>query len=317
MSRLTILIPSRDVNDCEELLVSVLQNRPRATDVVVVHSLPYEDPYDLRAEVEFLHLPGNPSQTCRINAGLRASRGEIVHLLAPGMRVTEGWIDAVLPWFDQPATAAVSPLIVSAEDASQLTAGVGYRSGGTRLVRGQLSETRAGVRRGVLGPTLRAGFFRRQAVLELGGFCESVGDHFADVDLALSLAEAGWQAVVEPHCRIEEITAASSTLESAFMTGRQAERLFWRHAKYNGWLGSLVQHPFILAGELLAAGGRWSLFSQLFGRLFALAELGLSARHIRQIEAVRETRQEPDSGPAILPFPRGQAALRTAHRRAA
>lgn len=317
MSRLTILIPARSVAECDDLLVSVLQNRPRGTDIVVAHSAPYDDPYDLAAEVRFVKVAGKTSHTGLLNAGLQTIRGEFVHVLAPHMRVVEGWTEAPLAWFDQPEIAAVSPLCTSVDDDQQMIAGVGYQVGGKRkVIAGSHAECLTRCAKEVLGPTLSAGFYRRRALVELGGFSESVGDQLADIDLALSLHEAGWQAVVDPRSRVI-VVQPQSAVESAWSEGWHTERLFWRHVRLQGWPLSLVCHPWVAMAAVLSDLPRGGAFLQLAGRLLACLELGTSARHTQAVQIARTAKRQVEPAPTLLPFPVGKRLPQQAERRAA
>ena len=58
MPRLAIIISAvGSIEALENTLVSVLENRPADCDVVVVHSKPYSDPYELKNEVRFVSAP--------------------------------------------------------------------------------------------------------------------------------------------------------------------------------------------------------------------------------------------------------------------
>ena len=87
--------------------------------------------------------------------------------------------------FADPTVGCVSPkLALAGSDRESVVRGVSYRAGGMR----RLDRVRASHRRGrvgsILGPTMAAGFFRRETVLAVGGFCPDVGDELADIDMA-------------------------------------------------------------------------------------------------------------------------------------
>ena len=71
MPRLSIIIPHRN-NDqrLEETILSVLENRPRDCEVIVVHDGSYRDPYDLGDEVVYVQEEPNSSAVELLNAGL-------------------------------------------------------------------------------------------------------------------------------------------------------------------------------------------------------------------------------------------------------
>ena len=56
--RLSIVIPmTTGAGDLEDTLVSVLENRPDESEIVVVLARPYADPWNLRDEVRFVQAP--------------------------------------------------------------------------------------------------------------------------------------------------------------------------------------------------------------------------------------------------------------------
>ncbi len=99
MPRLSIIIPTLgDWESLETTLVSVLQNRPPLSEVIVVLNRTYDDPYDLEGEVRFVEVPGRtPSKHRRaglvelVNTGLAAADSELLHVLSCGMTVGDGW----------------------------------------------------------------------------------------------------------------------------------------------------------------------------------------------------------------------------------
>ena len=109
MTRLSIIIASSsDAAACEDTLASVLQNRPTDADIWLVHSLPYDDPYGLGEEVNFLQS-SRSTIAGRVAVACEQVRGEVVHLLPAGATVTEGWTDAAVAHFAQRGVGEVTP----------------------------------------------------------------------------------------------------------------------------------------------------------------------------------------------------------------
>src|SRR4029079_2160236 len=89
--RLSIIIPCLGGGaEFDGTLVSVLQNRPADCEVLVAHSEPYDDPYDLRGEVHFIEVPA-ASLVERLTDALDAASGEIVHIIGCGLEARESW----------------------------------------------------------------------------------------------------------------------------------------------------------------------------------------------------------------------------------
>lgn len=284
MNRLTIMIPCLGpVESCEDTLVSALQNRPADSDIVVVHTQPYADPYDLRREVQFLVVSGEPDLCALINSGLEVAGGDVVHLLSPDLLVREGWTDAALRWFEAPAIGAVSPWLITPE-GRVTAAGVAYSAGGARTVVCGDAKTVDSRHHAVIGPTLRGAFYRRQALVALGGMSSHVGAELADVDIALSLRESGWKMAVEPCCRLTDNQAATSA-RHGYQAGVQAERLFFRHSPERDTAWAYLSHPLVAACDVLRQLPHPATITQLLGRTAAWLESGKHRDHAERIAA--------------------------------
>jgi hypothetical protein len=289
VSRLSIIIPLWADNELfEDTLASVLQNRPSESEVLVVHSLPYDDPYGLQGEVQFVPTGANAGRSRMINAGCHAARGEILHVLQPGILACDRWAEAALRPFDDPQVCAVAPLAVAAEDAERIVAaGLRYTRGGRRLrhaVGGKLSKSPRVLRRAICGPALFAGFYRRWIWEAIGGFCERLDVDSADIDFALSLQSLGYRSTLEPDS-VVRATAAVVDETASFGSGRDAERVFWRHAATQGWPASLMLHPWAVLGSVLRDWQRPGGYLQLVGRIASL--LGISC-HLTHAAKVRQ-----------------------------
>jgi len=284
--RLTIIIPSPHAPEhFEDTLASVLQNRPQDCEVIVAHGHSYADPYGLRGEVRFLQVSGNPQITDLLNSGLEAARGTIVHTLACGTSVEEGWADAALEHFEDEEVASVTPLLVDTRDPSQvITAGVGHSSLGTRqlLGKGKLSRECRGLASRVQGPVLAAGFYRRSVLIALGGFATNLGDELADLDFALSAKALGMCTNLETGSRVLANDEATQSIllcnPRSFAAGRQAERLFWRHQSQFGSVASVL-HPMAVAGETVLNLTSLAGIGRFLGRCVAALEFGTTRQH--------------------------------------
>jgi hypothetical protein len=300
----------------ESTLASVLQNRPADCEVLVVQPRAYDDPYDLRAEVRFVQAPADSSLVDLINLGIESASGAIVHVLSCDVEVIDGWTEPALVHFDDPTVGSVSPLVVAEDGGRVLSRGVRYAAGGRRKLHRQ-GPTRWRPWAGpVAGPTLAAGFYRREAVLSVGGFCGAVGVELADVDLACSLRAIGLRAVHEENSVVtSRVPAAVCRL--SWHHGRQAERLFWRNAAAAGWCRALFLHVWTVACELASNAHRPTIVSQLCGRALAAWELAEYRRHYRQLQAAR--RAAPQSPRTVLRFKqsRDAGAQKVLHPRAA
>jgi hypothetical protein len=312
--RLSILIPCPGgAHDFDSTLVSVLQNRPADCEVLVVHAEPYDDPYALAGEVRFEHLTGTSNVARLINQGCQLARGEFVHVLGCGLEVEEGWTEAALQHFIDPEVAAVSPLVMQPDGRRVVAAGVNYARAGWRKIAGVgLAEnSRKLVRMRIAGPTLEAGFYRREVLELVGGFDEKLATEHADVDLALLLARCEQCAVVEPASRV----FAGKVIQperpgGSFGRGRSAERLFWRHASPMGLVLSLLLHPLAVLADLVSQRPDMGQIMSLLGRALAALEFGSWVAYRRRAEqAVERVQSErPPAAIVSLTVARAKAA---------
>jgi cellulose synthase/poly-beta-1,6-N-acetylglucosamine synthase-like glycosyltransferase len=316
--QLSIVIPCvRDAVSFEATLASVLQNRPDDCEVFVVQPRAYSDPYQLEGEVVFVQAPADAVTADLINLGFQRAAGSIVHVLSCDAEVREGWTTPAVAHFDDPVLGSVSPLVVTKHASAVVARGVRYTPGGRRRVCGATGRLRQNAAAWpVAGPTLTAGFYRREAVLQVGGFCRDVGEVLADVDLALALRTLGWRTVHEPDSIVTTDQPVPTTGLS-LRSGREAELLFWRNGAGTGWWQALLCHPGTLLGELVGNLHRPAVVLQMAGRAQGACEYVCRHRH----------RSAPrDAGAAvqrfhrdIVPFSRGYDTEHkpSAHPRAA
>jgi len=292
VTRLSIVIPC--LGPCEQFedtLASVLQHRPDRSEIIVVHRRPYADPYHLQGEVTFSHVEST-TLVDLVNDAVQDSRGEVIHVLASGSEVRDGWTHAALRHFADPRIAAVAPLVLQLASPGRIeTMGVRYTLGGERISVGHdvaipdhhvlLDE--------VLGPSLLAGFFSKDALLALGGFCRDVGDELADIDFALALRDLGCRTVLEPKSQVSYASPVGRrSLLGAISRGIGAETLFWRHWAKEGRAAGIVAHPLTTLVEALRHEGLLGGSLKLLGRTLGLSSIRAGGAYQQQLSAAAE-----------------------------
>lgn len=305
MPRLSIVIPvCGNLKRLEDTLVSVLENRPDDSEILVVLDDVYDDPYNLKDEIRFVDAPRGASLAAIIRLGIEASQAAVVHVLACGALVQEGWTDAVLPHFGDPWVAAVSPLVLETGVPERVvSAGLTYRRGGRARVLGRGLSVQAVTDDGamVLGPLATAAFYRKAALDMVGRFPDLPSEELAAVDVALRLAYVGFRTVRELRCRLQA-EPMPPRRRGSFRRALHAERLFWRWAPCFGFLGSLPAHATSVAIELLRSLPRLTLPSELAGRLLGLCCFASGVRHGRELKRLREAARAAVAGAAAPHF---------------
>ena len=282
--RLSVVVPVVDAAMLEETLVSVLEHRPEHCEIVVALGTAYDDPWNIREEVTFVEAPRAAGLVGCVMAGMAAAEGDVIHVLAPGWRATDGWTEPALRHFANPAVAAVVPLAVAESDHDQPVAAGIRRTPGGRSVTIVPRRKSGGIATGPLpsAPLLEAGFWRAE-VLRGIGLSTACGDALAAADAAAGLAAARAQVVLEPAARV--VSGPVPGRSSAFLAGLRAERLFWRSLACERIVPALLAH----AGEVLrhaATTAPLGTFAMLAGRLTALMQFGSCFGRTRQLRAL-------------------------------
>jgi hypothetical protein len=267
--RLSIIIPASGNWDAlENTLVSVLQNRPPRSEVVVVHNGLYKDPYDLKDEVRFVEGAARSRLVELMNAALAASRSELVHLLPCGAVACDGWTAGAIRHFADSRVSAVAPVVLNVHSPTHvLSAGCHWLAAGRETAHPSgwpLSEL--GTAGGWTGPDHAVAFYRRSALAEVGAFDATLSPGFAAIDLSLRLIQAGGQVRLESESRVM-IDPSLLGCDGPFARAWQRERLFWRHRGKRGWLRSMAAHASLLAMETLRNVPWPRAAAELAGRL--------------------------------------------------
>jgi GT2 family glycosyltransferase len=307
-SELSIVIPSHSRPDLLRFcLASVARFAPPSTEVIVVDD-GSQDACVSRAADEF---PGvkvvrrlRAGGFCvAANAGIAVASAPVVELLNDDAEVTEDWASAALTWFADERIAAVAPLVLQNDSARRErglpplidTAGDEYDFGGFAVKRGHGLEYRRGeedtstpspllpftpspllFRAGLVwGVSAAAAFYRRDALIQAGGFPEHFGAYFEDVDLSFRLRRLGFEIVYEPRAVVWHCVSGSyGRTPSRRTLERQScneERVFWRNVRGRQLVRSLPRHAAVLAGKALKRWQEGTLLPWLLGRLRAVA----------------------------------------------
>ena len=315
-ARLSVVIPSHNRAELLRLcLASVFRHAPAGSEVVVVDDASPGGAVSKAAAafpgVRVVRLDQHGGFCVAVNAGLRAATCPIVELLNDDTEVQAAWAEAALIWFNDPSVAAVAPLVfrgsaeteppcsgrlapqVAGERPPSLidSAGDRYYLGGVAGKRGSGQPLGPDFLRAhpVFGASASSAFYRRDAVLAVGGFPESFAAYFEDVDLCFRLHWAGFHVVYEPAARVWHRVSASYGRPSATMLTQQArneERVFWRNMPGRALLRALPLHVAVLAAKAWRRWREGQLLPFLRGKLSVLGEAAEVLRHRRRLRAL-------------------------------
>lgn len=288
MPPLSVVIPSHSRPELLRLcLASVARHAPPGTEVIVVDDASPGGSVGAAAAgfggVRVIRLPRRGGFCVAANAGVRAASGVAVELLNDDTEVTEGWVEAALAALARPGVGAIAPLVLTwpgdgPEGPQVDSAGDRYFVGGIAGKRGR------GRRPGpehlspgpVFGASASSAFYRRDAFLAAGGFPESFGAYFEDVDLAFRLHRAGWEIRFEPGSRVLHRVSSSygpPRRDLLAQQSRNEERVFWRNLPRGVLLRALPLHLGVVAAKAWRRWREGQLLPFLRGRLGVLGEV--------------------------------------------
>ncbi|HEX6901973.1 MAG TPA: glycosyltransferase family 2 protein [Thermoanaerobaculia bacterium] len=206
------------------LLVSCLEAlRREGMEILVVDQSeePVEIPGGLADRV--LRPGRNLGFAAGTNLGIAEAAGEWIATVNDDAVVEPGWLAALLGALEADPQAAAAQGINVLYDAPDRADGCGLAWNrwwqAVQIGHGEPAPGPAGNVRDVFGVSATAAVYRRQALLDAGGFDSRLVSYYEDVDLAVRLRAAGWRALLVPGARARH--AGSST-------GRTLSRERWR-----------------------------------------------------------------------------------------
>jgi GT2 family glycosyltransferase len=290
---LSVVIPSHNRPDLlNACLRTVTRHAPAGTEILVVDD---GSPGGVISavvatfsKVHVTRLPQPRGFCAAANTGVRAACGDVVEMLNDDTEVTAGWAEVALAAFHDPAVAAVAPLVLCRSENLVDSAGDRYYVGGIAGKRGHGCplESLDLRRRRVFGASGSSAFFRREVFLRVGGFPESFGAYFEDVDLAFRLHRAGYHVVFEPTSRVLHHVSASYGRPQRRLLEQQSrneERVFWRNLPSRTLCRALPHHFAVLAAKTWQRWRHGGLRPFLCGRLRMLGEVPELLAHRRQL----------------------------------
>jgi GT2 family glycosyltransferase len=281
--RLSIVIPScRRPDLLERCLKSVCTYAPDGTQIIVVDDGSYDSIVTQTAQrfpiQQIIRHAKSLGFARAANAGIVRATGDIVEMLNDDAEVTPAWAVAALRPFENPNVVAVAPLVLIHPNGQSNhpridSAGDEYDPGGFARKRGhgkRLNESFLQPRP-VWGVSASAGFYRRSALIQAGGFPSEFGAYFEDVDLSFRLRRNGGEIYYEPTSVVWHDVSASygrrpnrRTLE---MQSCNEERVYWRNTRGHDRWRTLPRHTVVFFGKFMKRLSEGTCLPWLTGRL--------------------------------------------------
>ncbi len=280
--RLSIVIPvGRDQAAFEKTLISVLENQPAESEIIVCHDGTYDDPFELAGEVRF--TTGASAGTLDlIAAGATAAQGQFVHVLGGGLRATDGWTDSAVEKFEHLDAGVIAPVIRSATDREVMAGG--WFDAFDRLCKANVTASP----KRVLGAYLSASFWRRELIRSLLRSCDLRGELEATYAFELMSRQAGWRCVLA--------TSATVLSDDDLVPGDgsswgRGKRLRAIRACFHSGGWSTACKASVMA--VLANVGRPARLSEAIGQSLAPTIESALARSIRSADVVTVEDDQP------------------------
>lgn len=246
-------------------------------------------------EVRLLELGENRGFAAAANAGIRASRAELVALLNNDTEQDPGWLGALVRAADaHPEAGMFASKLVDFRDRRYLDgagdairlSGLPYRLGHGERDRGQFDRPAY-----VFGACAAAALYRRRMLEEIGLFDEDFGSYCEDADLSFRAQLAGHRCLYVPGAVVYHLGSASTGGKRSPTATRLGTRNSLLLLAKNLPL-PVVPHllPFLMAGQaarLLTAASTGTLLPHLEGLAGAARMLPAALAKRRGIQATR------------------------------
>lgn len=223
MPRLSIIVPHlHDDSGLEQTLVSVLENRGRSLELILVHDGRYTDPYGLdQDEAVLIETKRGTSLTSQLNLAVASACSPYIQVLSPGAVVTDGWYEESLEIMEHGSVVAVCQPIACTDSDGVIT-GLAAASLPHRRVTGNASE--------VGSPMLVGSVLRKRVLNAVGGFFERSSREVGEVEFALLLSALELEIGIVESVGIYAPRSVASGQESGYEIGQACGQLACAYA---------------------------------------------------------------------------------------
>ena len=292
MQQLSIIIPNYNgAHLLQRCLSSVASSKANLEEVLVVDDAGTDGSVEMLREqftqVRVIARETNGGFSVAVNEGIRSTSGEFVVLLNSDVEVTPGFLDTIMPLFQDETVFAVSPRI--------LLPSRGGMDEGAKTGAWYHGMFYADQRQGVteVTPILytagSATVYRRSMLEALGGFDEAYSPYYwEDTDLGFRAWKRGWRSLYQPLSTVHHGHSASISRMNVRRTNsikaRNSLFFIWRNIEDEGllrqhrlWLPAVLLKRAVLCDTASLAG--WT--SALARRKEAALAKKLDSRHRR------------------------------------
>jgi GT2 family glycosyltransferase len=228
--RVSLIIPTYNgAHLMPVCLDAIAAQRRRPDETVVVDDASTDGTGALLAArypwVRVVRLETNRGFAGAVNAGIRATAGEVAVLLNNDTEAEPGWLEAlVAPLEADPGVGFCASKLLLFDRRDHLhSAGDGYSVGGVPVNRGawQRDDGRFDGSVEIFGACAGAAAYRRRLLDEVGGFDEWLHAYLEDVDLSWRAQMRGWRCRFVPGARVyHHVSATGGGVRPSFYCGR-------------------------------------------------------------------------------------------------
>ena len=290
--RLSILVPlDQKTAAFEETLISVLENRPEASEILVCHDGRYDDPFDLCDEVRFVNAASSGIVDL-VSAGAGEANGRFVHVLGSGFKATAGWADAAIEKFEHFDCGSIASVVRNQESGRIVAAG--WQDSSDRLCKascqGMHEASKSSAK--LVGAYLQASFWRRDLLLSLTDAFKTTEMTEASVAYEYLARQAGWRCVVAEESDLVCDKTFMDSDKPSVSRGRVLRSL--RNHFHHGGPSTAIQGALLATLSNIA---RPSLLSESIGQAFAAFGSGSLRSRVNSRDVVRCDGQD-----TVVPF---------------
>jgi GT2 family glycosyltransferase len=293
--KLSVIIPTYDTAEmtlvCCATVVAAL---PDDAEVIVVDDGSTDDTapriHAAFPSVTVLRQPVNRGYSAAVNAGVAASRGELVLLLNSDTRVPAGTLDAYVSAFeDDPDLGIAGAQLVNADGSAQWSAGavpamlwmVVAVSGVAAFARP--FRRRRGKKKDNVGWVSGAAMaFRRSVWATAGPLREDFRFYAQDLDFCVRARRAGWKVRLLPHVRVEHRQGGTIARTAALPYAPDLlwlDLLTWGRGEYGEAWAQRARRAMIVAAA-----------ARIAARRITRRDPAVTAAFVRGYDALRNSR---------------------------